>query len=62
MVENFTQKENDTEVGEGCATTIVAKTTDNFEDCLKTELNKLVREPNPKTIAHLLNFSKNLHR
>lgn len=62
MVENFTQKENDAEVGEGCANKMVAKTPANFEACLKQALNKLVKEPNPKTIAQLLNFSKNLHQ
>lgn len=62
MVENFTQKENDTEVGEGCAKRMVATTPADFEANLKVALDKLVKEPSPKTIAHILSFSKSLHQ
>ncbi len=61
MVEHFTQKELDTALGEDVATT-VQKTENKFEESLKQELDRLVKEPSLQTIANILNFSKSLQQ
>jgi len=61
MVEYFTTKEQDTDLSEKQGT-MVDNTDEIFEEMLKTSFNKLVKEPSPRTIENILNFSKNLNK
>ncbi len=59
MVEYFTTKEHDTELSKA-QDTMVGKTDELFEEMLKNSFNKLVKEPDPRVIENILNFSKSL--
>lgn len=59
MVEHFTTKEQDTELSKA-QDTMVSKTDEIFDETLKNSFSKLLKEPNPRVIENILNFSKSL--
>ena len=61
MVEYFTKNEHDTELSEA-QVTMVDKIDEIFEENIKSSFTKLVKEPSPRTIENILNFSKSLRK
>lgn len=59
MVEYFTTKEHDTNLSE-TQETMVNRTDEIYEETLKSGFKKLIKEPTPRVIENILNFSKSL--
>ncbi len=60
MVEFFT-KEHDTELSEE-RVSMVEIVDETFEQNLKSNLQKLVKDPSPKVLENILNYSRSLRR
>ncbi len=60
MVEFFT-KEHDTELSEE-RVSMVEIVDETFEQNLKSNLQELVKDPSPKTIENILNYSRSLRK
>ncbi|MBD1434331.1 hypothetical protein H8B06_15975 [Sphingobacterium sp. DN00404] len=60
MVEFFT-KEHDTELSEE-RVSMVEIVDETFEQNLKSNLQKLVKDPSPKVLENILNYSRSLRK
>lgn len=60
MVEFFTKK-HDTNLSEERAS-MIEIVDETFTQNLKSNLQKLVKEPSPKTLENILNYSRSLKR
>ncbi|PRD46752.1 hypothetical protein [Sphingobacterium haloxyli] len=60
MVESFT-KEHDTELSEE-KVSMVKIVDEIFEQNLKSNLQELAKDPTPKTIENILNYSRSLRK
>lgn len=60
MVELFT-KEHNTELSEK-RVNVVGTVDETFEQNLKSSFQKLVKDPSPKTIENILNYSRSLRK
>ncbi|TYR35094.1 hypothetical protein FXV77_14200 [Sphingobacterium phlebotomi] len=60
MVEFFT-KEHDTELSEE-RVSMVEIVDETFEQNLKSNLQELAKDPSPKTIENILNYSRSLRK
>ncbi|WP_437920782.1 hypothetical protein [Sphingobacterium sp. LRF_L2] len=59
MVEYFTKHEHDTSLSEA-EVAMVDKIDEIFEENLKSNFKRLVKDPSPRSIENILNYSKSL--